>query len=209
MTGYKKRRKPRKAFSQQKTQGDREVIIWLNLSRLLLVTKSGKRKMRLTNKTRSVHWVKMIDSLSLGIFISISRARSPNRWAALRVQILRGTFRGRIWMIKKRMPWVLLAAGRDLRVHLISEFLSSSEMTVCSLPPAPAGACSGLSSGPWRPGSSLPGCLPPSCCQWGATSPTVPPFNTVHCMLRQRRSSALEEKKNAFELHLQMLQLEL
>lgn len=75
-------------------------------------------------------------------------------------------------------------------------------------PSAPAGACSGLSSGPWRPGSSLPGCLPPSCCQWGATSPPVPPFNTVHCMLRQRRSSALE-KRSAFELRLQMLQLQL
>lgn len=66
---------------------------------------------------------------------------------------------------KKSLPWALLAAGRDLRVHLISEFLSSSEMTVCSPPCAPAGACSGLSSGPRRPGSSLPCCLPPLCCQ--------------------------------------------
>lgn len=48
-------------------------------------------------------------------------------------------------------------------------------------PSAPAGACSGLPQGHGRPGSSLPCCLPPRCCQKRATL-IHPLINAVHCI---------------------------
>ena len=119
--------------------------------------------MRLTNKTRLEHWEKMIDGLYLSILISISCLfpQPPNS------------------LKDSKFSVALFGEDMDKEMHAMSisccrvRPLSSSHFRAseqprndCLFSPlSPAGACSRFSLSHGRPGSSLPSCLPPLCCQ--------------------------------------------
>lgn len=158
MTGYKTWKNSLESFFSAETQSDREVIIWLNLSQTLLVTRE-----RWGWRTKWVWALSEDDRQPFSWHLYFYFLLSP--WTTELTQTLKilcGTLRED--MDKETHPASIVAAGRDLRVHLISEFVSSREMSLFS-PLCSCWSVKWASSGPPRPDSSLPCCLPPRCCQ--------------------------------------------
>lgn len=137
--------------------------------------------MRQTNKTKSKHWgKKMIDSLSFGIFISISCLFS-SPLNSLKDSTFSAALMGEDMDKERHAVSDACCRERPLSSSHFRVFWAAvkwlSVLSLCS--------CWGVrwtSSGPWRHGSSLPCYLLPLLLWEVPNSPPVPPVNTVHCV---------------------------